>query len=761
MKHRQLCTLYSSYLEALFLVRGNESDVWDFIDISHAKNVEESFNLVRDACDIQISNETYACTLEVPEASSELLVHISPELPATSVAYGVNSTQDKGWLSVDQIVQSCVQIPTLIRQAWADRSKSFQARVPDINSTGTAARAVTAEGSEPLVLKQTNSISWNLGVYSTQKSTHTATFASGTTTHDSAAQEEPKRLLSGRTHEVMPVKPDIDYAEPAVLSKAVGDNAVSQHERAEAKIALSGREKYEGEEGSSVWPASHSFHHHDNAFALIQPFMPHLLPLLLRELEAGYAPSVDHATASPALPTKDPQLSLPSPASADTSLPLEDLLVYCKDQWKGITPKQYLDEFCSSNQLAAPCYYPASHHMQSSTGALEGGPSLATCIISHLGVQVTPVVLLDSMEEAEQTAALSAILYLEGCVDMYSSHCRVVPVGYPPLLRPDQLRSWEEQLHQQAQWLARNKELMLQRLNQKRQELAREMAALERAEKAVQNGEEKLLSSCWDPSEAMLAMAIQGRAGSTTMAPESLPLGTGPGMDSASMEGEEDSSNGSLAAAAAAEDNDEVVEGVERLLLIAGSAGGSRALKRARVGGSSNTGWSSASAAAAGGKKKVNPAGAAAEGSVGSLPGRSVGAEGATTTEDGAVSSSGVHLKGRVQELKEVCERRRWSHPQYEYTRAEPESQATGAKFYCLLTLSTDFGYNDQFSSQELPSGYHGDVMPCPKSMTTFQSEVHSTKRACKEAAAAAALEFIRSCSGSRVHNNKASSTGK
>ena len=52
---------------------------------------------------------------------------------------------------------------------------------------------------------------------------------------------------------------------------------------------------------------------------------------------------------------------------------------------------------------------------------------------------------------------------------------------------------------------------MLQRLEQKRRELARELADLERAQRVVA-GEE--LMSSWDPAEAMLAMVLQGEGGS-------------------------------------------------------------------------------------------------------------------------------------------------------------------------------------------------------------------------------------------------------
>ncbi len=109
--------------------------------------------------------------------------------------------------------------------------------------------------------------------------------------------------------------------------------------------------------------------------------------------------------------------------------------------------------------FAAPCWtqLPAPCYSQASRRSAGSGYSTTTCILPHLGVQITPEVHSSSQEQAEQTAATCAILYLEGCIDIHSSHCRVVPVGFPPLLRPEQLREWEGRMQRQAQWLAQNK----------------------------------------------------------------------------------------------------------------------------------------------------------------------------------------------------------------------------------------------------------------------------------------------------------------
>lgn len=41
-------------------------------------------------------------------------------------------------------------------------------------------------------------------------------------------------------------------------------------------------------------------------------------------------------------------------------------------------------------------------------------------------------------------AALYGILYLEGCLGLHSQFCRIVPIGYPPLARPEQLAKCDE-----------------------------------------------------------------------------------------------------------------------------------------------------------------------------------------------------------------------------------------------------------------------------------------------------------------------------
>jgi hypothetical protein len=64
-RRRQLCTLYNAYIESFFLLRGRKSDAWDFIDTSHAQNVNERLRLIRDASNVQISFETYYYSLQV------------------------------------------------------------------------------------------------------------------------------------------------------------------------------------------------------------------------------------------------------------------------------------------------------------------------------------------------------------------------------------------------------------------------------------------------------------------------------------------------------------------------------------------------------------------------------------------------------------------------------------------------------------------------------------------------------------------------
>ncbi len=208
---------------------------------------------------------------------------------------------------------------------------------------------------------------------------------------------------------------------------------------------------------------------------------------------------------------------------------------------------------------------------------------------------------------------------------------------------------------------------MLQRLEEKRRELALEMAALERAQQAVMQGdEEDLLGS------SMLAMALQqGKkvTGGTRVGPSSRARAAMRGRVAAVPEDERMSSEEEQEESMEmmGDEADDVADGVERLLRLAGGRG-SRAFKRARVGavGTASVGYSSvaqqanlqgaAEAGDEGGRGMGRRAAAVSSGSRGG--GHMAGFEPDDPSGPTVSSSSApAQEKSKVQELKEVCDR--------------------------------------------------------------------------------------------------------
>ncbi|MEW5313676.1 MAG: hypothetical protein WDW38_005221 [Sanguina aurantia] len=149
-------------------------------------------------------------------------------------------------------------------------------------------------------------------------------------------------------------------------------------------------------------------------------------------------------------------------------------------EWIGIDPKGHLAEYCTRNQLPGPCY--------SLVFRRNSGRSFSTssCILTHCGIQITPEGNSTSQECSEQAAAMCALLWLSGSLDPNGPSARVVPVGYPPLIRPDQLANFEPTPHTKE---SRQRDLLMKQLQDKRGQLAVEMAELERTHKALESGE--------------------------------------------------------------------------------------------------------------------------------------------------------------------------------------------------------------------------------------------------------------------------------
>ncbi|MEW5300861.1 MAG: hypothetical protein WDW36_003760 [Sanguina aurantia] len=134
----------------------------------------------------------------------------------------------------------------------------------------------------------------------------------------------------------------------------------------------------------------------------------------------------------------------------------------------------------SADPLPGPCY--------SLVFRRNSGRSFSTssCILTHCGIQITPEGNSTSQECSEQAAAMCALLWLSGSLDPNGPSARVVPVGYPPLIRPDQLANFEPTPHTKE---SRQRDLLMKQLQDKRGQLAVEMAELERTHKALESGE--------------------------------------------------------------------------------------------------------------------------------------------------------------------------------------------------------------------------------------------------------------------------------
>ncbi|KAG1659307.1 hypothetical protein FOA52_003663 [Chlamydomonas sp. UWO 241] len=321
--------------------------------------------------------------------------------------------------------------------------------------------------------------------------------------------------------------------------------------------------------------------------------------------------------------------------------------------------------------------------------------STACVILPHLGVQLTPERHSGSREQAEQVAALCAVLYLEGVIGIHSHGVRVVPVGFPHLLQPEQLHGWEDRTRQRALWTAQQKEILVQRLDQKRQQLAAELAELERAQAAIMLGSRPPLRR----AAALLQQVVSTHPSSGSRGGIGSTFGAigrgggGRGGDEGEGEGGEGDGGGGGGGGGGGD--------AEALADALAAALSGRAPKRARVGvsaaASASQGWSP---------------------SQGTTDGSSVGTA-------AAAAAAGMHAHGmgsaaqdksNVQQLKEVCDRRRWVQPSYEYAK---DQRVSG--YVCRLSLP----------DARAPS------------LAGLSSEPQPNKKRAKEAAAGAALRRL------------------
>ncbi|KAL4421666.1 hypothetical protein ABPG77_001207 [Micractinium sp. CCAP 211/92] len=80
-------------------------------------------------------------------------------------------------------------------------------------------------------------------------------------------------------------------------------------------------------------------------------------------------------------------------------------------RWTGIAPKEFLEEHCRKHKLPAPCFNVFEHDRTA-----QRTHFCATCLLSHLGLQITPDAVYPSPLDALENAAMLAILYLQGAL---------------------------------------------------------------------------------------------------------------------------------------------------------------------------------------------------------------------------------------------------------------------------------------------------------------------------------------------------------
>lgn len=125
--------------------------------------------------------------------------------------------------------------------------------------------------------------------------------------------------------------------------------------------------------------------------------------------------------------------------------------------WRGPTPQQHLSRYFQANALPAPSYRVVAR-MEGRWGSLAAPFVTATCLLSHLGLQITPAFDSGDADAAQQNAALLALTYLCGGLGVGSRHAWLVPVGYPAWYRPEDLASYPQ--YAQRQRLRREEEMV-------------------------------------------------------------------------------------------------------------------------------------------------------------------------------------------------------------------------------------------------------------------------------------------------------------
>ncbi|GLC35601.1 hypothetical protein PLESTM_000342000 [Pleodorina starrii] len=379
--------------------------------------------------------------------------------------------------------------------------------------------------------------------------------------------------------------------------------------------------------------------------------------------------------------------------------------------WCGPQPQEHLLEHCRRNDLPEPCY--SLVVKKSARRPLV----TASCILSHLGVQITPDMHVPGgIHAACQAAALAAILWLEGALPPDGGDAvRVVPVGWPPLLSEARGESWEAaQLARRAGGARREldtaqKEALLREMDKKRQRLVAEAAELERLMEALRDG-----GGFPEPDLTRLTASLgltggggDGEGGAPAQEP-SAALVAAPASGGGGARGAKRGAAGGDA------------DGGDGSGGLTGLAVGLRALKFRSSDSLGPAGGGPGAPGSGGGGGGGGGRGPGGGGGGRRAPGtkrprddgQTGGAQGGEAAGGSGAAGATTPSKNVVMELKELCDRRRWPQPQYAFKAGAGPRAGPAA----VLTLP--------------PAAGLGEVDSGPQS---------NRKRA-KEAAAAAAL---------------------
>ncbi|KAL0018187.1 hypothetical protein WJX77_009722 [Trebouxia sp. C0004] len=170
-------------------------------------------------------------------------------------------------------------------------------------------------------------------------------------------------------------------------------------------------------------------------------------------------------------------------AEAFSGEDLAECMIYRRRSWKGVLPVSHLAQWALDRQLPSPCYdsvhNPRVLHMQ-----------CVTCILPHLGLQITPDWGSVTTEDATQNAALAAIMFLAGGLGKDSAHCIITLVGSDPTVRPLLLNCKQalDMVDRRARHVLREQELARKAFETQQEGWDKESSTLQQQKAALAKG---------------------------------------------------------------------------------------------------------------------------------------------------------------------------------------------------------------------------------------------------------------------------------